>query len=176
VSTGLDLRLLVFVGSGVDTSAVADLAEPPSPGTLAAISIASGGVEHLGATLSWGAYDRLADEFEPAAERLERGTPALIRSARLDISTGICLLAEPAASTVTVSLGAVSELPYLGWFPDDPLHGAELLTWVAGHRAEFDAAGAHLGMRPVRGARTRLVAALRREAAFAGTTLRPAPP
>lgn len=165
---GLDLRLLALPGRSHDTVALADV----EPGALpvdagAVISITHDGREHLGPTLTWGPWPRVAAQFEPAADRLASGQLAMIRSARLDISSGICLLAEPRRNSVILRLGAIGDLDWSSRFPDDSDDGDALYTYVAAHLDDIVAAADHLAMEPAHGARARLIDALRREAAIA---------
>jgi hypothetical protein len=167
--SGLQLALSIGPSAAwisvADAHAALERGERPDVDPAATvISISVDGRELFAGAASWGPLDRLAAELEPAAARLEAGEPAVIRTARTDTINGIALLMTAHGQDVDVAMTSIAELPWAGWFPDDPVHGAELYDYVESHRDELLAAGALLGGEPTTLSRAELVAALRREA------------
>jgi hypothetical protein len=166
-----DIRLALFRGpSGEIVTLDEWLRLPPdergdvSP-SWSALSLVIDDDERWGARLSLGALGPLVAQLPQAAERLERGEPAVLRAAVFDVPLASFLLFEPEGDLVVASLGGSPELSDPRWMPYGTA-ADELYAFVAAHRDELVATLQAEDVPPQSIDRAVVVACLRREAAL----------
>jgi len=95
-----------------------------------ALLLESGGREWLGANWNTGRLEGVVEQFEAAADRLERQRPAIVRSAVDDQPVVPYLLWEPAGDRVDVTLFFIEDYELAFLYPPDE----RLDEYVAEHR------------------------------------------
>jgi hypothetical protein len=131
---------------------------------LTTLAVTVDGRDHFAQAIGVGPLARFVAELPQAADRLERGTWALLRSAVEDGPGGTFWLLEPdAAGTVSVTIAVAPDEPWAWSYPDEP--GADALyAEVETHRDAMVASGARHGFESPALPLDVLVADLRREA------------